>query len=99
MLDICLLKDDMKLTEKDKSIVLVMCDLLDKGTPETRIAKYLIERNLGSEQLNRFLIKLNLPIEWTSRIRWEYDNLKNDSVLRDGAQNMGKHLRKMVFGE
>lgn len=89
----------MKFTEKDKGIVLVMCDLLDKGNPETRIAKYLIEKNLSSEQLNRFLFKLNLPIEWASRIRWEYDNLKRNSKSRDGAQNMGKHLRTQVFGD
>lgn len=89
----------MKLTEKDKGIILVMCDLFDKGNPETRIAKYLIERGLSSEQLNRFLSKLELPTEWTSRIRWEYDNLKRNPKFRDGAQNMGKHLRTKVFGE
>ena len=88
----------MKLTEKDKGIILVMCDLFDKGNPETRIAKYLIEKNLSSKQLNRFLFKLNLPIEWASRIRWEYDNFKRNPKSRDGAQNMGKHLRAQVFG-
>lgn len=89
----------MKLTAKDKEIILVMCDLLDKGKPETRIAKYLIEKNLSSEQLNRFLFKLKLPMEWSSRIRWEYDNFKRNTMSCDSAQNMGKHLRTKVFGK
>lgn len=89
----------MKLTEKDKGIILVMCDLLDKGNPETRIAKYLIEKNLSSEQLNRFLFKLKLPMEWSSKIRWEYDNLKQNPKSRDGAQCVGENLRTYAFGE
>lgn len=89
----------MKLTERDRDIISVMCDLLDKGNPETRIAKYIIEKNLSSEQLSRFLFKLGLPMEWSSRIRWEYDNLKTNAESRDGAQNVGKHLRERVFGD
>lgn len=88
-----------KINNKEKDIVLVMCDILDRGSPETCIAKYMLEKKIKPERLTRFLFKLNFSMEWVSRIRWAYDELKRNEFSLDGSQHAGKDLRLKIFGD
>ena len=86
------------LSLKEFSVAHVMADLLLKGTPETRIAKYLIEQGMTQEQVDRLLAKLDLSEKWMLKIRNAYRNFgpKNMYMGGDDAQRLGGTLKKTM---
>jgi len=85
-----------QLTKKEQAIVSVMCDLFDKGNPETRIAKYALENKLTLKQLNILLFKLNLPFGYAPKIRLMYEIMVRYPPYLDNAQFAGKVLREFL---
>lgn len=80
----------------------VMCDLLEKGTPETRIAKYLVEHYgpMSYERVTKFIKKLKLSPEWERRILGRYKTLYTEGFTTwnvDDAQNLGESLRRTAY--
>jgi len=79
-----------------------MCDLLEKGTPETRIAKYLVGKfgPLSYGKCVKFIKKLKLSPEWEKRILDRYQQLYEEGITVfnvDSAQNLGDSLRRSAF--
>lgn len=92
----------IELNEWDFKTMTVMCDLLEKGTPETRIAKYLVETYgpMSYERVIKFIKKLKLPPEWEQRILARYKTLYTEGITifnKDTAQNLGECLRNVTF--
>ena len=52
----------LKLTIDEFKTLAVMCDFLEEGTPETRIAKYLVQNYgpMSYERVTKFVKKLKL---------------------------------------
>ena len=77
---------------------MVMCDLLEKGLPETRIAKYLVEKGWTGKRVNKLCAKLQLSEEWERKIWIAFVIAKKGAMpLGDGAQQYGKTLRNSLL--
>ena len=92
----------LELSLDEFNTLTVMCDLLEKGTPETRIAKYLVEKYgpMSYERVTKFVKKLKLSPEWELRILARYKTLYTEGVTVfnvDTAQNLGDSLRRSAF--
>src|SRR5512137_1714748 len=93
----------LELSIDEFNVLTVMCDLLKKGQPETRIAKYLIEKfgdAMAYERTVKFVRKLKLSAEWEKRILDRYKALYTEGFTVwnvDAAQNLGGSLRRSAF--
>ena len=92
----------LKLNVQEFDTLTVMCDLLEKGTPETRIAKYLVLKYgpMSYGKCVKFVQKLKLSKEWEKRILDRYKQLYEEGETTfnvDAAQNLGASLRRSAF--
>lgn len=92
----------IELKQEEFKTVTVMCDLLEKGTPETRIAKYLVQTYgpMSYGRVIKLVRKLKLPTEWEQRILDRYKTLYEEGITifnKDAAQNLGECLRGVAF--
>ena len=92
----------MTLNMDEFNTLTVVCDLLEKGTPETRIAKYLVQKYgpMSYDRVVKFVKKLKLSEEWERRILARYKTLYQEGITIwnvDEAQNLGDSLRRSAF--
>jgi len=88
------------LTLSEFNTLTVMADLLEKGSPETRIAKYLVDQGMTPERTSKFLKKLNLSPYWYQRIYDAYKIRYEDTLhinSMDDAQVLAIRLRQAAF--
>ena len=77
------------LNKREQEIVQVMVDLFMKGLPETRIAKYCIDKKLTEIQLRSFLDKLCLSSNTKMDIIHAFKDIqlgKHDVVQKNGEE-------------
>jgi hypothetical protein len=87
------------LTKREYELASVSADLLCKGTPATRIAKYALDRGLNEEQLRTFLGKLlHLGVDVRGEVLNSYWYLTdtNCPIAADHAICFGKRLKERL---
>ena len=87
------------LTKREYELANVSADLLSKGTPATRIAKYALERGFTEQQLGTFLEKLlHLGVDVKGDVLTSYWYLIDDSCphAADHAICFGKRLKERL---
>jgi len=89
----------MKLTKREYELATVSADLLCKGNPATRIAKYCLDKGLTEQQLRTFLEKLlDLGVDVKGDVLTSYWYLSETKCPRaaDHAICFGKRLKKRL---
>lgn len=77
------------MTYQERLIYGVFKDLMAKGNPETRVAKYMHLNHMSPIQMERFLRKLNLSDYWSEKIkRVYYDMIEDPKNYQDEAQQL-----------
>ena len=83
-----------KLTKKEKQVLPVMIDLFLKGSPEHRIALYMLNQKMTENQALKFLQKLNSVLGGTvmNTIWYKFQNLSRNPHFHDDSKNYGYTL-------
>lgn len=87
------------LTKREYELASVSADLLSKGNPATRIAKYCLEMGLTEQQLRTFLEKLlHLGIDVKGDVMTSYWYLSDTQCphAADQAIGFGKRLKERL---
>lgn len=88
----------IELKPADFDVMTVMADLLEKGTPETRICAYFLRQGWDPSRVSRFLTKLELGDRWTGQIYTRFKRMFSTppAFWQDDAQLLGENLRHRV---
>ena len=85
----------MRLKQSDKDIALVAADLLEKGHPSYRIAKYCLRRKMDLSQVYKLSQKLPSFDPDGSVLKW-FHHLSERPELSDNWMRFGAQLREEI---
>lgn len=85
----------MRLNQRDKEVALVAADLLEKGCPAYRIAKYCLRKKMSLDQVYKLSQKLPSFDPRGEVLRW-FHHLSERPELPDTSIEDGRRLREEI---
>jgi hypothetical protein len=92
-------EEKVNLKPEEFDLVTVVCDLLEKGRPETRIAQQFHRANYTEKRLVKLLTKLRLSEDFQKLVLERFRILGQKNIEwyeHDTSQLLGRRLRTQI---